>query len=157
MKLNRSLLLGIALLFPVSAFAVQNTPSPQMKAANDLFNSQKFEEAAKSYEAIVAAEPNNARAWYQLGRTRFSLKQFESSISAFEKNIALTSNPTAMYNVESAMHYEGEAQSAAGKVRTRLTFFNLDANTVRQLAERSGDDGKTWTTTYDFKYVRKKV
>jgi tetratricopeptide (TPR) repeat protein len=301
MKLNRSLLLGIALLFPVSAFAIQNTPSPQMKAANELFNSQKFEAAAKSYEAIAAAEPNNARAWYQLGRTRFSLKQFESSISAFEKNIALNSNPTAMYNMacafarldkkekaiewlekaltnnlspftniaadpdlaglqaeprfkemvatldkkrrpciysdsarqfdfwigewdvfnpqgqkagtsliqqiadgcgilenwsgtlggtgksinfydpatghwyqywigangmpsrydgvysDSAMRYEGEAQSAAGKVRTRLTFFNLDANTVRQLAERSGDDGKTWTTSYDFKYVRKKV
>ena len=31
-----------------------------------------------------------------------------------------------------------------------------DANTVRQFAERSGDDGKAGTVIYDFKYVRKK-
>ncbi len=300
MKLTHSLLLWIALLFPATAIAFQSTPSPQMKAANELFNTQKWEEAAKAYEGITAAEPGNARAWYQLGMSRFSLKQFESSIRAFEKNIALTKNPSAMYNIacayarlnqkdkaiewldqavsnnlspftniaadpdlaglsaearfqelvatldkkrrpcmysenarqfdfwigewdvfnlqgqkagtsiiqqiaegcgvlenwtgtiggsgkslnfydptsgkwyqywmgangipsryegaykEGAMRYEGEVQSAAGKVHTRLTFFNLDTNTVRQLAEQSADDGKTWTTTYDFKYVRKK-
>jgi len=32
----------------------------------------------------------------------------------------------------------------------------VDENTVRQLAENSTDDGKTWKATYDFKYVRKK-
>lgn len=300
MKLAHGLLLWIALLFPTTVIAFQNTPSPQMTAANQLFSNQKWEEAAKAYEVIVAAEPGNARAWYQLGMSRFSLAQFDSSIRAFEKNITITKNPTAMYNVacayarlgqkdkaiewlekavsnnlspftniaadqdlaglsaeprfqelattldkkrrpciysdsarqfdfwigewnvfnpqgqkagtsiiqqisdgcgilenwtgtlggsgksinfydpssskwyqywmgangvpsrfegtykDGAMRYEGEAQSATGKVRTRLTFFNLDTNTVRQLAEQSADDGKTWTTTYDFKYSRKK-
>jgi tetratricopeptide (TPR) repeat protein len=299
MKLSHGLLLWIVLLCS-PALAVQNAASPQMNAANELFNNQKWEEAAKAYEVIVAADPGNARAWYQLGMARFSLAQFESSIRAFEKNIAITNNPTAMYNVacaharlnqkdkaiewldkavsnnlspftniasdpdlaglsteprfkelvatidkkrrpcmysdsarqfdfwigewdvfnpqgqkagtssiqqiadgcgilenwtgtrggsgksinfydpasgkwyqywmgangipsryegifkDGAMRYEGEAQSAAGKVRTRLTFFNLDTNTVRQLAEQSADEGKTWTTTYDFKYSRKK-
>lgn len=300
MKLSYGLLLWIALLFPATVIAFQNPPSPQMKAANELFNNQKWEEAAKAYEVIVAAEPGNARAWFQLGRSRFSLTQFESSISAFEKNIAITQNPTAMYNVacayarlkqkakaiewlekavsnnlspftniaadqdlavlssdprfkelvttldrkrrpciysesarqfdfwigewdvfnpqgqkagtsaiqqiadgcgilenwtgtlggsgkslnfydptsgkwyqywmgangipsryegtyrDGAMRYEGEQPSSGNKIRTRLTFFNLDANTVRQLAEQSTDEGKTWTTTYDFKYSRKK-
>ena len=300
MKLSYGLLLWIALLSTAQAFAVQNSSTPQMNAANELFNNQKWEEAAKAFEAIVAAEPNNARAWYQLGRSRFSLNQFESSIQAFEKTISLNQNPNAMYNVacayarlnqkdksidwlakavsnnlspftnlagdqdfatlrteprfkdlvttldkkrrpciysanarqfdfwigewdvfnpqgqkagnsiiqqfaegcgvlenwtsalggngksinffdpatehwyqywmganglparyegvykDGAMRYEGERLSAGGKIRTRLTFFNLDANTVRQLAEQSTDDGKTWTTTYDFKYVRRK-
>lgn len=298
MKLAYGSFLWIALLLPITAFAIQSSPSPQMAAANELFNSQKWEEAAKAYESVVAAEPNNPRAWYQLGMSRFSLKQFEPSIKAFEKNISLVSNPASMYNVacayarlnqkdkaiewlskavsnnlspftnmpadpdlavlrdeprfkelntsldkkrrpcmysdsarqfdfwvgewdvftpqnqkagtsviqqiadgcgilenwtgsiggtgksinffdpnsgkwyqywmgangipsryegiykDSAMRYEGEAQTANGKVRTRLTFFNLDKDTVRQLAERSADDGKTWATTYDFKYVR---
>jgi tetratricopeptide (TPR) repeat protein len=69
---------------------VSKTPSPQMNAANQLFNNQKWEEAAKAFEVIVAAEPDNARAWYQLGLSRFSLTQFEPSIRAFEKNIAIT-------------------------------------------------------------------
>jgi hypothetical protein len=102
MKLSYGLLLWIALLFPTTAIAFQNPPSPQMNAANELFNNQKWEEAAKSYEAIVAAEPGNARAWYQLGRSRFSLNQFDSAIRAFEKNIALNKNPSAMYNVACA-------------------------------------------------------
>ena len=38
---------------------------------------------------------------------------------------------------------------------TRLTFFNVDANTVRQLAEQSDDDGQTWAVNYDYKYVRR--
>ena len=36
----------------------------------------------------------------------------------------------------------------------RLTFFNLDPNQVRQFSELSNDDGKTWTTEYDFYYNR---
>lgn len=58
---------------------------------------------------------------------------------------------------DGAMRFEGEPFMQNGKrVLSRLTFFNLDANTVRQLAEQSVDDGKTWITSYDFKYVRRK-
>jgi len=37
---------------------------------------------------------------------------------------------------------------------TRLTFFNLDKNNVRQLFEITSDAGKTWTTTTDLFYHR---
>ena len=37
----------------------------------------------------------------------------------------------------------------------RLTFFNINKDTVRQFSQRSTDNGKTWTVEYDFKYVRK--
>ena len=56
-----------------------------------------------------------------------------------------------------AIRYEGEPTVTNGvKTLSRLTFFKLDENTVRQLAESSTDDGKTWKVGYDFKYVRKK-
>jgi len=58
---------------------------------------------------------------------------------------------------DGAMRYEGETVGKDGKkTLVRLTFFNLDPNTVRQLAENSPDNGKTWTTVYDFKYLRRK-
>jgi|SRR5687768_4247363 len=38
----------------------------------------------------------------------------------------------------------------------RLTFTPLDSTTVRQHAETSIDGGKTWTTTYDLYYHRKR-
>lgn len=37
----------------------------------------------------------------------------------------------------------------------KLTFFNLGPDEVRQFAQRSVDDGKTWNTEYDFIYKRK--
>ncbi|MBV8858046.1 MAG: hypothetical protein JOZ02_14020 [Acidobacteria bacterium] len=57
---------------------------------------------------------------------------------------------------DGALRFAGEAYTQNGtRYPTRLTFFNLDANTVRQLSERSEDDGKTWLVGYDFKYVRR--
>jgi hypothetical protein len=38
----------------------------------------------------------------------------------------------------------------------RLTFTPLDSTTVRQHGERSIDGGKTWTTTYDLYYHRRR-
>ena len=58
---------------------------------------------------------------------------------------------------DNAIRYEGEPSVTNGvKALTRLTFFKIDENTVRQLAENSTDDGETWKVSYDFKYVRKK-
>lgn len=58
---------------------------------------------------------------------------------------------------DGAMRFLGETVAADGKKTLhKLTFFNVDASTVRQFAESSVDDGKTWTVTYDFKYVRRK-
>jgi tetratricopeptide (TPR) repeat protein len=56
-----------------------------------------------------------------------------------------------------AIRYHGERVSNDGKkILLRLTFFDVDKNTVRQFAEQSADGGKTWTVSYDFRYVRKK-
>lgn len=57
---------------------------------------------------------------------------------------------------DGALRFEGEPYAQNGKkFITRLTFFDVDANTVRQLSEQSDDGGKTWSTVYDFKYVRR--
>ena len=57
---------------------------------------------------------------------------------------------------DGALRYYGERASNEGKkILLRLTFFDVDENTVRQFAEQSMDEGKTWTVSYDFKYVRK--
>ncbi|MBL7742617.1 MAG: hypothetical protein JNN00_03995 [Chitinophagaceae bacterium] len=52
------------------------------------------------------------------------------------------------------------ADKVAGKngkfFMRRLTFTKTDNDKVRQLGERSDDEGKTWTTEYDLEYRRKK-
>jgi tetratricopeptide (TPR) repeat protein len=272
-----------------------------MLAANELLKAKNWSDAAKAYEAIVKDEPKNGRAWYQLGMARFSLEKFELAVEAFQKNIAISNNPTVMYQLacayarlgqrelalewlkkaidnklppivnldedkdlaslrddarfkplvtamdklrrpcmylpearqfdfwvgewdvfnpqgqkvgtsavqqisagcgvlenwrdafgnegksinfydsntqkwyqywigasggplrlsgtyqDGALKYEGEPSTVNGATSlSRMTFFNLDTNTVRQFAEQTADGGKTWTVTVDFKYVRTK-
>jgi uncharacterized protein (TIGR02246 family) len=43
-----------------------------------------------------------------------------------------------------------------GRVPTKLTFFHMGADSVRQFSEISNDGGKTWVTNYDLMYVRRK-
>jgi tetratricopeptide (TPR) repeat protein len=59
---------------------------------------------------------------------------------------------------DGAMRYEGESHAPTGaKILRRLTFFNLNADRVRQFSEASTDAGKTWSVNYDFTYLRKHV
>jgi hypothetical protein len=64
-------------------------------------------------------------------------------------------------------HYVGEfkdgkmmlvAENTANGKKTlnRMTFSKLPNGDVRQHGETSADEGKTWTTSFDFTYVRKK-
>ena len=290
-------------LFGIHAAFGQNQPSPKMLAANELFKAQKFAEAASAYQEILQGEPQNGAAWYQLAMVRYSTKEYVPAAEAFEKNIALSNNPSAMFNLacvyslmnnrekavewltravnnptavlqlfnfndpdltnvkndsrvkalaekaertihpckysdeakqfdffigeweafnpqgqkngtsviqsiadgcgilenwtdifgsegksinfydstvkkwyqywigadgaplrfsgayrDNAVRYEGEPFEVNGKkFISRLTFFKIDDKTVRQLSENSPDEGKTWTTAYDLKYVRKSM
>lgn len=48
-----------------------------------------------------------------------------------------------------------EVENNGTKGLQRMTFTKLEDGSVRQHGEGSTDNGKTWTTSYDFKYVRK--
>ena len=56
---------------------------------------------------------------------------------------------------DKAMRFEGETHIAGRKVLRRMTLFDLGNGVVRQLSERSLDEGHTWGPHYDFRYVRK--
>jgi tetratricopeptide (TPR) repeat protein len=42
-----------------------------------------------------------------------------------------------------------------GRIPTRLTFFRIARDTVRQFSEISNDNGRTWQVSYDLTYVRR--
>jgi len=55
------------------------------------------------------------------------------------------------------VYYADKVMDPKGKsFMRRLTFTKLSNDKVRQLGERSDDEGKTWTTEYDLDYRRKK-
>jgi hypothetical protein len=55
------------------------------------------------------------------------------------------------------MILSGESKDARGKpVRNRITWYANDDGTVRQHWEQSTDRGKSWKTSFDGLYRRKK-
>jgi hypothetical protein len=59
---------------------------------------------------------------------------------------------------DGAMRFESESMTPQNqKQLVHFYFFNENADQVRQLHETSNDNGKTWVTTYDFNYKRRKV
>jgi len=62
-------------------------------------------------------------------------------------------NPDAQGNLD----FSTDLQYAPGEPRqaTRLRFFRLGPDEVRQLSERSPDGGKSWTVNYDLIYTRR--
>lgn len=83
----------------------------------------------------------NKKKWYQYWIDESSnVTNFEGEYSDKDKAI---------------IFYSYDNAKDANPFIRKLTFFNLDKNTVRQFAQRSSDEGKTWTVEYDLKYVRK--
>lgn len=58
--------------------------------------------------------------------------------------------------VDGKMILDSEAMVNGKKTINRMTFSKLADGSVRQHGETSADEGKTWTTSFDFTYVRKK-
>ncbi len=58
---------------------------------------------------------------------------------------------------DGAMRFTGWTLNPDGShMLQKLTFFNVAPDTVRQLFEQSADSGKTWQSTFDGRYVRRK-
>lgn len=56
---------------------------------------------------------------------------------------------------DGAMRFTGWNLDPKGnRLEQKLTFFAVAPDTVRQLFEQSPDGGKTWTATFDGRYVR---
>ncbi len=58
--------------------------------------------------------------------------------------------------VDGRMVLTAETVRAGTKMLAKMTFSKLPNGDVRQFGENSTDDGKTWTTAFDFNYSRKK-
>ena len=59
------------------------------------------------------------------------------------------------YADKKLVYFADTLQPDGTRTKRRLTFFDLGPGHVRQFSEMSTDGGKTWSTEYDFNYVKK--
>lgn len=91
------LLVACALSLRVTGATFLQTQTVNMQEADALFQAQKWEEAAKAYEAITKADPSRGLAWYRLGFALNSLGRYEQGAAALRKAVDIGQRPEAMY------------------------------------------------------------
>lgn len=87
-------------------------PSPAAQAANALWQEQKWEEAAKAYEALTRDEPNNGQAWFRLGSALMTLQKFDAAIAPLGKAAEVLRGPQVYYTLGSAYARTGDKAKA---------------------------------------------
>src|ERR1051325_1991749 len=113
--------------------AAAQAVAPSVQRADELLKAGKWAEAAEAYEAVVKSQPDNASAWYNLASARYRLGEFAPAAAAFEKNVALTKNPNAMFNLACVYARMNEKEKAVERLKEAFApenkaFFILDLN-----------------------------
>jgi len=88
-----------------------------------------------------------------------SFSNFSSTDSKWHQTWVDDKGTLAYYTgslVDGKMVLDSERVVNGKKTIARMTFSRLENGDVRQHGENSSDEGKTWTTTFDFTYVGKK-
>ncbi|MEW6127959.1 MAG: tetratricopeptide repeat protein [Acidobacteriota bacterium] len=62
-----------------------------------------------------------------------------------------------IYQDRKLLYESFKVNKDGSKVLTRMTFFDLGSDKVRQFWEQSTDEGKTWSPLFDGTYIRKKT
>jgi tetratricopeptide (TPR) repeat protein len=99
--------------------------------------------------------------WSAPGSTGQSFNMFDRSYGKWRQTWVDNTGSQHDYwgNLEKGnLTFEAELPPLPGETKrrhTRLTFFRIAPDTVRQLSESTGDGGKSWQVNYDLIYVRR--
>src|SRR5882724_4891553 len=100
MNLRRHIYKVVILVWLLGLSAVMAAPSGDLKAANQLYDSGKFAEAAAAYEKI---EPKTAYVYYNLGNAWFRQGKLGLAILNYERARRLTPrDPDILANLKFA-------------------------------------------------------
>lgn len=95
----------------------------------------------------------------RLGQAGKSFNKYDPANKYWQQYWVADNGSTTVYTgslQNGEMRYHAEQPMAnGGRMMQNLTFSKLAPDKVRQFQQFSTDGGKTWTTGYDFVYVRK--
>jgi tetratricopeptide (TPR) repeat protein len=89
-----------------------------VQQAQALLNAQRYEEAAKAFEAVTRDHPTNVEAWIGLGRARLNQEQLHAAEAAYTEALSLAPN-----NAE-ALSGLGTIHKGYGASDTAMEFWS---------------------------------
>ncbi|MGE3747432.1 MAG: sulfotransferase, partial [Sphingomonadaceae bacterium] len=105
---------------------------------------ERFEEAAEAYAFVVARTPDDFESWNNLGNARSALGDFDGSIAALERAVALDRNaPPARINLATALREAGRGSEAERILREAMEDFPGDAQAAHELYVQLKTEGRS--------------
>ena len=130
--------LTLALTLTLAAFTAQAQDSvPTLDHAGALFGNQDWAGAAQAFQAITEAEPDNADAWFGLGRSYYNGRQVGRALEAFSKALEIGGDsPQVMFEIakcHATMGQDDEALAALQKAGAGGTPIYKALETTEEL------------------------
>ncbi len=129
MRLHKNLVIASILMLAVAATipAFGQAKAPSMEDATSLMASQDWPGAARAFQAVTEAEPENAAAWFGLGRSLFNSRQVDRAIEAYAKTLELGFQPPrTMIHLARCHSIKGEdAEAIAWLEKAAATGSNI--------------------------------
>ena len=125
MKLSHCVIISLAALVHISSAAAQRPSTdlpPGTAEARALLNGGKPAEALAAYEGLVKQHPKVGQLWLDLGRAAAAADNYPRAVQAFERGVAVDSNPRSIYNA-------GAAHARLGHTDKALMYLKLAAAT----------------------------
>lgn len=124
--------LWFALALPLGWALQTTTPSPQAAAARALQRQGDFDGAAEAWQAIVAAEPTSAVAWFNLGYSLHAAGRLEEALIAHEQAASFPAfESRASYNLACAHALLGETEAALDALQRAVAAGFEDLSGLR--------------------------
>ncbi len=127
-------LLLLLLLLPVPWAAAFDRG--ELAELNDLYKSDRFEDALEGYSRITAAEPANPWGWYNAGNALFRLNRMGPAVFSYAKAFRLDPrNPNIRFNLEFALRQTGPTLVPEGLPRAlHYVYYLMSDIEIKALA-----------------------
>jgi len=116
------------------------TPTPELPAASletaqEQMDAGEFESAKVILEQIVAAEPENAEAYFLLGLTYFNLQMYDQAKDFFDRALTIEPDraPAVHHNLGVLAYQLGDMETAVEEFQAAMELDPQDADTHYQL------------------------
>ena len=98
-----------------------------------LYNSDKYEEAIKSYDKAIELDPNLAMAWHNKGNVLYTLDRPEEAIKSYDKAIELDPNlASALFIRASIKAKKGETENALSDLKKAIAIDKEYIDSAKQ-------------------------
>ena len=89
--------------------------------------------------------------------TRTVDEVYQTALDALTRGLGVSRASILLFDAGGVMRFTARSKGPKGEpILQKLAFFNLEPGKVRQFAETSNDDGKSWTVAYDLIYLKRK-